>query len=159
MEQARASVGLQFKEKSRSQLARIQLMFADLYGLFENDGESGERMIAGLAMHDLEMFPQSCAKPDLSHLPPGSVIEISDFWSLSKGAGTLVWCGAAVQGHVRKPRAVLAYKIVGPAEDVGGYLSIGFVKAGEPIIFPYIETTDGGDLWVQPLLLEGGRMH
>lgn len=159
LSQARANLGLRFKEKSRSQLAKIQLMFGNLYGLFEDDDDAPESMIAGLAMHDLEMFPQSCPKPDLSHLPPRAVLEMSDFWSLSKGAGMFVWCGAAIHGNLQDPRAVLVYLTTGPCERTDFYSSIGFAKAGEPIVYPYIETLEGKQIFVQPMLLEGKRMQ
>lgn len=152
---ARAIVGMRFKEKSRSQLARIQLMFGDLYALYEGHNESDEAMIAGLAMHDLEMFPQTCPRPDLSHLPPRSVLEMSDFWSLSQGAGSLVWCGAAVAVSRRQPGAVLVYLVVGAIDRTQSYRSAGFVKAGEPFPYPYLETVDGGEVRVQALVLEG----
>jgi hypothetical protein len=156
---ARASVGMRFKEKSRSQLARIQLMFADLYALYEDDDAPDEAMIAGLAMHDLEMFPQTCPRPDLSHLPPRSIIEMSDFWSLSPGAGSLVWCGAAVAASRRQPRAALVYMVVGQVDRTGSYLTAGFVKAGEPFPYPYLETLDGREVLVQALVLEGEPMQ
>jgi len=79
-EQIRAKHGAGFKERSRSRLARIHLTFGNLYALFENNNDPAERMIAGLVMHDLEMFPQTCPKPDLSYLPPRSVLEISELW-------------------------------------------------------------------------------
>jgi hypothetical protein len=155
---ARASVGMKFKEKSRSQLARIQLMFGELFALYEDRDEPDEAMIAGLAMHDLEMFPQTCPRPDLSHLPPASIIEMSDFWSLSPGAGSLVWCGAAVAANRQQPRAALVYMVVGPVDRTVSYLTAGFVKAGEPFAYPYLETVDGGEVRVQALVLEGEPM-
>jgi hypothetical protein len=156
---ARASVGLKFKEKSRSQLARIQLMFADLYALYTDEDEPDDAMIAGLAMHDLEMFPQTCPRPDLSHLPPRSVLEMSDFWSLSPGAGSLVWCGAAVAGSRHQPRAALVYLVVGQIDRTESYMTAGFVKAGEPFPYPYLETVDGREVRVQALVLEGEAMQ
>jgi hypothetical protein len=157
--EARASVGLKFKEKSRSQLARIQLMCADLYALYDDPFEPDEAMIAGLAMHDLEMFPQTCPRPDLSHLPPRSVLEMSDFWSLSQGAGSLVWCGAAVAGSRREVSAALVYLVVGAINRTEAYLTAGFVKAGEPFPYPYLETVDGGEVRVQALVIEGAAMQ
>jgi len=95
-EQIRAKHGVGFKERPRSRLARIHLTFGNLYALFENDDEPAEKMIAGLVMHDLEMFPQTCPRPDLSHLPPRSVLEVSELWSRAIGAGALARCGAAI---------------------------------------------------------------
>ncbi|MBF6567795.1 MAG: hypothetical protein IVW54_02840 [Candidatus Binataceae bacterium] len=155
---ARANVGLKFKEKSRSQLARIQLMFGNLYALYEDEQDSDESMISGVAMHDLEMFPQTCPKPDLTHLRPSSVIEMSDFWSLSKGAGMLVWCGAAVQVAHQNPGAILVYMVVGPGKRLASYLAAGFAKVGESFVYPYLETAEGGEVKVQTLILEGARL-
>jgi len=87
VEQVRARHGNGFKERPRSRLAEIHLSFGNLYALFENDGDPAEEMVAGLMMHDLEMFPQTCPRPDLSHLPPRSVLEIGELWSRSMGAG------------------------------------------------------------------------
>ncbi len=157
--EARGSVGIRFKEKSRSRLARIQLMFGDLYALYEDENETDEAMIAGLAMHDLEMFPQTCPRPDLSHLPPRSVLEMSDFWSLSQGAGSLVWCGAAVAVCPRQPHTVLVYLVVGEIDRTQSYRTAGFVKAGEPFPYPYLETVDGGEVRVQALVLEGEALQ
>lgn len=155
---ARHGIGF-FKERPRSKLGKIQLAFANLYALFENEGDPAERMISGLAIHDLEMFPQSCPKPDLSHLPPQCVLECSDVWSLSRGAGILAWFGAAAPARQAGARAVLAYLAVKPFGDIGFYLATGFVKAGEPIEYPYVETLDGGRIWVQPMLLEGEALQ
>jgi len=63
VEQIRARHGAGFKERPRSRLAGIHLTFGNLYALFENNGDPAERMIAGLVMHDLEMFPQTCPSP------------------------------------------------------------------------------------------------
>src|ERR1700735_2546636 len=95
-EQIRAKHGIGVKERSRSRRARIHLTYGNLYALFENDGDPAERMIAGLVMHDLEMFPQTCPRPDLSHLPPRSVLEVSELWSCAIGAGALARAGAAI---------------------------------------------------------------
>src|SRR5208283_2210740 len=121
------------KERPRSRLARIHLTFGNLYALFENDGDPAERMIAGLVMHDLEMFPQTCSKPDLSHLPPRSVLEVSELWS----------------------RAILAYLGVKPFDGTPFYRAGGFVNAGEPVEYPYLETLKGEAIWAQPMILEG----
>ena len=49
---------------------RARLASASLYALFENESDSVEKMLAGIAMHNLQIFPQSCSEPDLGHLPP-----------------------------------------------------------------------------------------
>ena len=154
-EQIRAKHGVGFKERSRSRLARIHLTFGNLYALFENDGDPAEKMIAGLVMHDLEMFPQTCPRPDLSHLPPRSVIEVSELWSRAIGAGALARVGAAILAGLLDARAILAYLGVKPFDGTPFYRATGFVDAGDPVEYPYLETTKGEAIWAQPMILEG----
>jgi len=153
--EARGKLGVRFREKPRSQLAKIQLAFGELYGLFERDSDPADRMLAGLSMHDLEMFPQTCSKPDLSHLPPASVVECSDLWSLKKGAGLMVWCGVVVPLAARHTQAVLVYLSAGPEGNWEFYTGTGFTKVGDPTPYPYLETLEGKPIVAQPLVLVG----
>ena len=153
--QIRAKHGNGFKERPRSRLAEIHLSFGNLYALFENDGDPAERMIAGLMMHDLEMFPQTCPRPDLSHLPPQSVLEIGELWSRSMGAGTLARAGAAIMAGLLDARALLAYLGAKPFDGTAFYRGIGFVNVSEPVEYPYLETLNGEPIWAQPMILEG----
>jgi len=153
--QIRAKHGNGFKERPRSRLAEIHLSFGNLYALFENDGDPAERMIAGLMMHDLEMFPQTCPRPDLSHLPPRSVLEVGELWSRSMGAGTLARSGAAIMAGLLDARALLAYLGAKPFDGTAFYRGIGFVNAGEAVEYPYLETLNGEPIWAQPMILEG----
>ncbi|MFZ0679797.1 hypothetical protein [Candidatus Binatus sp.] len=154
-EQIRAKHGVGFKERSRSRLARIHLNYGNLYALFEHDGDPAEKMIAGLVMHDLEMFPQTCPRPDLSHLPPRSVLEVSELWSRAIGAGALARAGAAILAGLLDARAILAYLGVRPFDGTPFYRATGFVNAGEPVEYPYLETLQGESIWAQPMILEG----
>src|SRR6202158_3218822 len=122
VEQVRARHGNGFKERPRSRLAEIHLSFGNLYALFENDGDPAERMVAGLMMHDLEMFPQTCPRPDLSHLPPRSVLEIGELWSRSMGAGTLARAGAAIMAGLLAWRPPLVLLRPQPFHGAGLYL-------------------------------------
>jgi hypothetical protein len=153
--QIRARHGNGFKERPRSRLAEIHLSFGNLYALFENDGDPAERMIAGLMIHDLEMFPQTCPRPDLSHLPPRSVLEVGELWSRSMGAGTLARAGAAIMAGLLDARALLAYLGAKPFDGTAFYRGIGFVDAGEAVEYPYLETLEGEPIWAQPMILEG----
>ena len=155
VEQVRAKHGNGFKERPRSRLAEIHLSFGNLYALFENDGDPAERMVAGLMMHDLEMFPQTCPRPDLSHLPPRSVLEVGELWSRSFGAGTLARAGAAIMAGLLDARALLAYLGAKPFDGTAFYRGIGFVNVGEPVEYPYLETLNGEPIWAQPMILEG----
>ncbi|HKN01641.1 MAG TPA: hypothetical protein VJX23_14080 [Candidatus Binataceae bacterium] len=136
---------------------RARLAASDLYALFEHPGESATRMLAGVAIHNLEMFPRTCAGPDLSYLPDRSVFECSDHWSLARGAGMRMWHGAAIQLARHEPRAILVYLAAGSSDHMGFYQAMGFVPFGEPAQFLYLETSEGFP-WVQPMILQGHAM-
>src|SRR6266403_1700767 len=69
--EARAKNGASFRDVGPTQVHnRVRLESSSLYALFEADSAPAPRMVAGVALHDLEEFPQSCDTPDLSHLPP-----------------------------------------------------------------------------------------
>ncbi|HYL58589.1 MAG TPA: hypothetical protein VEU51_06930 [Candidatus Acidoferrales bacterium] len=159
VEQVRARNGIGFREGPRSRLARIHLTFGNLYALYENDGDPAERMIAGLVMHDLEMFPQTCPKPDLSHLAPRSVIEVSELWSRAVGAGALARAGAAILAGLLDARAILAYLGVKPFDGTAFYRAAGFVNVGEPVEYPYLETLKGEKISAQPMILAGEALE
>lgn len=153
---ARARHGATFRDVGRTRAGNVlRLAAANIYALFEAGDDPPERMIAGVVLHDLETFPQSCQLPDLSRYAPRSVLECSDHWSLSRGAGIYAWRGIAVQVVLRKPRAVLVYLAVGRSDHAGFYSSMGFVNASLPVVYPYLEGPDEGRLWVQPMVLEG----
>jgi hypothetical protein len=153
--EARARNGATFRDAPLTRAGnRVRLAAADIYALFERDDDLPERMIAGVVLHDLETFPQSCRLPDLSRYAPRSVLECSDHWSLSRGAGIYAWRGIAVQVVRRNPRAVLVYLAVSGSDHAGFYSSMGFVNASEPVVYPHLEGPDNGRLWVQPMVLE-----
>lgn len=153
---ARARAGACFRDVGRTRAGNIvRLGAADVYALFESEGDPPERMTAGVVLHDLETFPQSCEQPDLSHYAPRSVLECSDHWSLSRGAGMHAWRGIAVQVVRRNPSAVLVYLAVGGSDHGGFYGAMGFVKTGSAVQYPYLQGPDEGRLWVQPMILEG----
>jgi hypothetical protein len=151
---ARARAGASFRDGGATQAGNmVRLRSADMYALFEAKGDPAELMTAGVVLHDLEIFPQSCDQPDLSRYAPRSVLECSDHWSLSRGAGMRAWRGIAVQVVRRNPRAVLVYLAVG--SHGGFYTAMGFVNVGDPVEYPYLEVPGQGRPWVQPMILEG----
>jgi hypothetical protein len=153
---ARAQHGASFRDVERTRARnRLRLAAADIYALFEAQHDPPEQMTAGVVLHDLATYPQSCHLPDLSRYAPRSVLECSDHWSLSRGAGLYAWRGIAVQVVQRNPRAVLVYLAVGRSDHAGYYSAMGFVDASEPVVYPYLEGPDNGRLWVQPMVLEG----
>jgi len=158
LDKARVRRGSIFRENGRFQsINRQRLDCSRLYGLFENDAAPASAMIAGIAMHDLRSFPQSCTEPDLSHLPPDRVVECSDHWSLSKGAGMLVWAGLAAPMRLLGVEAILAYLSMGDGvcAHAGFYELMGFVATGPVIPHPYVENGRGEKLPVQPVVVQG----
>ena len=156
--QARARNGNSFRANSQfKSINQRRLDCSQLYGLFQNDTAPAVEMIAGIAMHDLRSFPQSCAEPDLSHLAPETVVECSDHWSISGGAGMLVWAGLAVPMRLRGIQAVLAYLAVGEGAcaHAGFYELMGFVNAGPLVAHPFVENAHGEQLIVQPVIVQG----
>jgi hypothetical protein len=157
--EARATRGIGFRETSRSHLGKAHLTFGNLYALFENEGDAPEQMVGGFILHDLASFPQSHPKPDLSHLPPRQVLEGGELWSRSSGAGRVArGIGAAVAGLLQA-KAIILYSILQPVDLTPSYAQLGFVNASEPVRWPYAETIDGGEIIVQPLILEGPRLE
>jgi hypothetical protein len=161
LSEARAKRGNSFRENSQFQSTnRRRLDCSRLYGLFQNEAAPANAMVAGIAMHDLRSFPQSCRAPDLSHLPADKVVECSDHWSLSSGAGILVWVGLAVPMRLLGIQAILAYLAVGEDEwaHAGFYELMGFVPAGPVVPHPFVEDARGARVAVQPVIVRGERL-
>jgi hypothetical protein len=157
--EARMKNGASFRDVERTRVHnRVRLEASNVYALFETQSDPAERMVAGGAIHDLEAFPQSCRQPDLSHLPRRSVLECSDHWSLSRGAGMHSWRAIAAQVVHRNPAAVLLYLAAGSSDHTGFYSAMGLVKVGVPVEHPYLEGPDDGKLWVQPMILAGDAL-
>jgi hypothetical protein len=162
LDQARAQHSSGFRENAQSHsINRQRLDCSRLYGLFQNESAPADSMIAGVAMHDLRSFPQSCDEPDLSYLPPETVAECSDHWSLCSGAGMVAWAGLAVPMRLLGIQAVLAYLASDDNEcaHAGFYQLMGFVPAGHTVAHPFVEDARGGKLFVQPVLLEGDAFN
>lgn len=155
LSKARATRGFGFRENPRSKLGRAHLTFGNLYALFETEGDPPERMIAGVISHDLATLPQSFPKPDLTHLPPQSVVEGGELWSLSRGAGQVVRIASGAIAGIVQAQAILAYPILEPVDLTPAQAELNFVKACEPVEWPYAETIEGGKILVQPMILEG----
>ena len=99
------------------------------------------------------MFSQSYPKPDLTHLPPESVIEGGELWTTTAGAGPVLRNAGVILGGVLKAKALLVYPIFKPWN-----LSCGFKyyeRVGEPIEWPYIRTLGGEKMYVQAMVLQG----
>src|SRR6202158_1583680 len=86
LSEVRVMRGAGFSETRRSVIGEVHLAFGNLYGLYD-ESELVPEMIGGFAMHDLAMFSQSYAKPDLTHLPPDTVFGCGELWAVAAGAG------------------------------------------------------------------------
>jgi hypothetical protein len=157
--EARATRGFGFRETGSSRIAQAHLTFADLYAVFENEGEPPDRMKAGFTVHDLATLPQSYPKPDLSHIPPQYVIEGGELWSLSRGVGQVARLICRAVAGIKQARAILIYSILKPADLTPFYRADGYVNACEPVEWPYVESVDGGSILVQPMILEGKNLR
>ncbi len=157
--EARATRGFGFRETPRSVIGKAHIQFGNLYALFEEEGAPAEQMVGGFITHDLATFPQSHPKPDVSHLPPRSVLEGGELWSLSRGTGRIAHHVAAAVAGLLQAKAIIVYPIIDPVDLTTPHLQLGFVPASERIKWPFIETTDGREIWIQPLILEGERLE
>src|SRR5271166_2788781 len=154
--QARATKGSGFTEKRRSQLGRVHLAFADLYGIFDEDSANPDRMLAGFAMHSLDLFSQSYPKPDLTQLPPEEVFEVGELWALSLGAGAAARHGCYLMLGLLGASTLLIYPIVKPWDLTGVYPDYRGVDT--PIEWPFAETLDGHKIYVQAMVLDGAGL-
>ena len=162
LDQARARHQSSFRENSQFHSTNSQrLDCSRLYGLFQKEAAPAAAMMAGVAMHDLRSFPQSCGEPDLSRLPPETVVECSDHWSLSDGAGMLAWIGLAVPMRLLGIQTILAYLAAGEGAcaHAGFYKLMGFVSAGPVVLHPFVEDAQGQKLPVQPVILQGDAFN
>jgi len=153
--EARATRGIGFRETSRSVVGKAHIQFGNLYALFEEEGAPAEQMVGGFITHNLATFPQSYPKPDVSHLPPRYVLEGGELWSLSRGTGRIAHHVAAAVAGLLQAKAIIVYPIIDPVDLTTPHLQLGFVYASERVKWPFAETNDGREIWVQPLLLEG----
>jgi hypothetical protein len=154
--QARATKGSGFTEKQRSRLGRVHLAFADLWAVFDETSSTPDRMLAGFAMHSLDLFSQSYPKPDLTHLAPEEVFEVGELWALSLGAGAAARHGGFVVLGMLGATTLLIYPIAKPWDLTGNYPDYRAVDA--PIEWPFAQTLTGEKIYVQPMVLDGDNL-
>ncbi len=155
--QARATRGSGFTEKRRSRLGRVHLAFADLYGIFDECSGNPDRMLAGFAMHSLDLFSQSYPKPDLTRLPPEEVFEVGELWALNLGAGAAARHGCYLMLGLLGATTLLIYPIVKPWDLTGAYPD--YRAADTPIEWPFAETLEGQKIHVQAMVLDGAALQ
>lgn len=150
---ARAAKGLGFSETALSVLGKIHLTYGQVCALYDPDGPHPDEMLGGFVMHNLASFAQSYPRPDLTYLPPGKVYECGELWALAPGAARLVRHAGFILAGLFDARAVLVYPMYKPRDLTPFYRS--FSRVGEPAMWPYLHTLDGGEVWVQAMVLEG----
>src|ERR1700751_2231113 len=112
--ETRLAKGAGFCETGRSHVGEVHLAFGQLYGLFEDASSDLDEMLSGFVVHDLASFPQSYPKPDLTHLPPESVLECGELWAKVAGSARITRQAAWILAGELKAQAVLLYPLFGP---------------------------------------------
>lgn len=140
-----------FKETPQSKLGEMHLAYGDLWALFDDTN----KMIAGLVLHDLATLPASYNKPDFSHLAPEKVIEGSELWSLTPGAGLLLQQGTALLGLRNNIECFYAYVPVTPI-DLRKFYS-GFYPLSEVFLWPWVITDQNEKALAQAMGLLGNK--
>jgi hypothetical protein len=153
---ARATKGSGFREKQRSRLGRVHMAFADLWAVFDETSSTPDRMLAGFAMHSLDLFTQSYPKPDLTQLPPEEVFEVGELWAQSLGAGAAARHGGFIVLGLLGATTLLIYPIAKPWDLTGNYPDYRAVDS--PIEWPFAQTLDGQKIYVQPMILDGENL-
>ena len=162
VEQARAAGRVNFRASVEAlETNRDRLAAARFFGLFRRPSDPLDAIVAGIAMHDLESFPQSCREPDLSRFIARTVVECSEHWSLSQGSGLMAWAALATPLRLMGVKAILAYLAAedGESEHASFYATMGFKKVGPVAQHPFVETPDGEPLMVQPVLADGAALE
>jgi hypothetical protein len=154
--QARATKGSGFMEKRRSRLGRVHMAFADLWAVYDETSSTPDRMLAGFAMHSLDLFSQSYPKPDLTDEDPEGVFEVGELWALSLGGGAAARHGGFIVLGLQQASTLLIYPIVKPWDLTGNYPD--YRKVDSPIEWPFAETLDAQKIYVQPMLLDGENL-
>jgi acyl carrier protein len=140
-----------FREIPQSKLGEIHLTYGDLWALYDDTNQ----MIAGVVLHDLATLPASYNKPDFSHLPPEKVIEGSELWSLTPGAGLLLQQGVALLGLRNNIECFYAYVPVTPIDLRKFYL--GFYPLSEVFLWPWVITDTNEKTFAQAMGLLGNK--
>lgn len=156
--QTRIVKGAGFSETKRSMVGEVHLAFGRLYGLFDQQGEAPEEMLAGFVLHDLGTFPQSYPKPDLTRFTPEYTFECGELWAKAAGSARLVRQAAWILVGQLRAEAVLVYPIFKPWNLTLAYKG-GFETVGEAIEWPYARTLDGGKIFVQAMVSEGDKLQ
>jgi hypothetical protein len=155
--EARVTKGAGFSETKRSVVGSVHLTYGNLYGLYDEAGPNPDEMLSGFAFHDLGSFPQSYPRPDLTHLVPERVLECGELWALAAGGARLARHAGWILAGILGAEALLVYPIVKPWNL--SFMYKRFDRVCDPIAWPYARTLDGGNIFVQPMVLEGAALE
>lgn len=155
--ETRLSKGAGFCETGRSLVGEAHLAFGRLYALFDNQGPNPDEMLSGFVLHDLATFPQSYPRPDLTHLPPETVIECGELWAKAAGSARLTRQAAWILAGQLKIQAILLYPLYKPW-NLSAFYKNDFDRVGEPIEWPYIRTLEGDRMFVQAMVSSGEKL-
>ncbi len=156
--QTRIAKGAGFCETKSSLVGEAHLAFGRLYALYDERGADPQEMISGFVLHDLGTFPQSYPKPDLTHLPPESVIECGELWAKAAGSAHATRQAAWILAGLLEAQAILVYPIFKPWNLSASYRR-DFDRMGDPIQWPYARTLDGGKIFVQAMVCQGEKLQ
>jgi hypothetical protein len=158
LKEIRMIKGAGFCETQRSHVGEVHLAFGRLYAFYDEQSPAPGEMLGGFVLHDLGSFSQSYPKPDLTHLPPESVFECGELWAKPAGAARLIRQAAWILLGQLEAKAVLIYPIFKPWNLTLAYKP-AFECAGDPIIWPYARTVEGGNILVQAMVSEGEQFR
>jgi hypothetical protein len=153
MRYARAKRGAAFRETGHSRVSDIQLTFARLFGVYDENSSEPEKMRGGFSLHALNEFGQSFPVPDLSQYNPASLFEAGQLWSLDFNAALTLRLGSLIVLGLLQAQAFLIYPIVIPTDISKLYRS--FRRVGPPFKLLYAETIEGEPVWMQAMILDG----
>ncbi len=118
MIEARAAKGARFRENTRSRVSDIQLTFATLYGIFDEESGHPDRLLGGFCLHALDEFGESFTVPELSYelvkYSPHTVFEAGQLWSFHREAALSLRTACMILLALRQAQALLIYPVIIP---------------------------------------------
>lgn len=161
MLEARAAKGARFRENARSRVSDIQLRFASLYGIFDEEGPQPDRLQGGFCIHALDEFTESFVVPELSQelakYPALAVFEAGQLWSLNRDAALSLRAACMILLGLLQAQALLIYPVIIP-RDISTFYRL-FRRVGQPFTVPYAQTIEGDKIWMQAMLLDGEALR
>jgi len=124
----------------------------------EAESEPAPRMVAGVALHDLEEFPQKlrhtrtlASLHRIGARMQRSLVAVARRRNAFHGA---VICGSGGASEIQcGPR--VTWRLARPPDHGGFYSVMGSSRRATSSAHPYLEGPDDGKLWVQPMILNG----